>query len=229
LRLVENRLRLLMVLTLLGSFALFSWRGLGEAFRERGRYTDALGLVPAATTPLSFAVPSLSELAVRYNLEPSRASCTLCHLGKETSGVFNPFGRDYQDKIQHLLDEVVSSDSPETRSIFQLNPRQIRHAVAQATLDGLDSDGDRYDNDLELLFGFLPGDAQSRPSLSVETMQKYRTQLRQVAEEGRLETLLRMGVQVRNDDLKFWGFTGDQTPTVRLERLALYRAALSQY
>ncbi len=239
---MDNRLRLLLIVALLGSFALYSWRGLGEVFRERGRYTDALGLIPAATTPLRFAVPSLRELVVRYHLEPAQATCALCHIGKESAKQLNPFGRDYQAIVRRTLDETVPADSPEARSIFQLNAVQIRQAIQEVTLDGLDSDGDGFDNDLELLFGFWPGEAQSRPSLSPQTLQDYRTQLRQLAQNGQLEALQKSGIQVGRDDaleprtdavsrrslLTYWGFATDHTPLVRLERLALYKAALNQ-
>ncbi len=225
---MDNRLRLWIIVALLCSFALYSWRGLGEVFRERGRYTDALGLVPAATTPLSFAVPSLSELARRYNLEPRQATCAICHVGNEGARQFTPFGRDYQTIVHRLLDETVAADSPEARSIFQLSVAQIRQAIQEVTQDGLDSDRDGFDNDLELLFGFLPGEAQSRPNLKVETLQNYRTRLRQLAREGRLEALLRQDIQPSAANPAFWGFSADQTPMVRLERLALYQAALNQ-
>lgn len=224
---MNNRLRLLLIVALLGSFALYSWRGLGEVFRERGRYTDALGLIPAATTPLSFAVPSLRELVVRYHLEPTQATCALCHIGKESAKQLNPFGRNYQAIVRRMLDATVAADSPEARSIFQLNVVQIRQAIQEVTQDGLDSDQDGFDNDLELLFGFLPGEAQSRPNLSVETLQNYRTRLRQAAQEGRLEALLRQGVKPSGANPAFWGFAADQTPIVRLERLALYQTALN--
>jgi hypothetical protein len=104
---------------------------------------------------------------------------------------------------------------------------QIRQALQQVTQDGLDSDRDGFDNDLELLFGFLPGDAASRPRLRVETLQNYRTRLRQAAQEGRLEALLRQGARPSEAQPAFWGFAANQTPLVRPERLALYQAALS--
>jgi len=226
--LVNRHLRFLITATLLGCFALYSWRGLGEVFQERGAYTDALGLMPAATPPLRFGVPSLQELAARYHLEPRRATCALCHIGEESLKQFNPFGRDYQTIVHRLLDESVAADSPEARSIFQLSPGQIRRALREATQDGLDSDQDGYDNDLELLFGFLPGEASSRPHLRVETLQAYRTRLRQAAQEGRLEALLRQGqgLEPTGALLAFWGFAAGQTPIVRPERLTLYKAAL---
>lgn len=224
---MDNRLRLLLVLFLLGSFALFSWRGLGEVFRERGRYTDALGLIPAAIPPLRFGVPSLQELVARYHLEPTQATCSICHLGPEQSKQLNPFGQDYQAIVHRLLDEAVGPDSPEARSIFQLSAAQIRQALQQVTQDGLDSDRDGFDNDLELLFGFLPGEAGSRPHLRVETLQNYRTRLRQAAQEGRLDALLRRGVRASEAQPAFWGFAANHPPLVRLERLALYQAALS--
>ncbi|MCX7601936.1 MAG: hypothetical protein N2Z75_08340, partial [Meiothermus sp.] len=205
-------------------------------------YTDALGLIPAAATPLRFAVPSLRELAVRYHLEPTQATCALCHIGRESTRQLNPFGRDYQTIVRRMLDETVAADSPEARSIFQLNVAQIRQALREVTQDGLDSDDDGFDNDLELLFGFRPGEAESRPNLKPETLLDYRARLRGLAREGRLETLLRSGVRVGQDELSargtgliskssvlaYWGFTPDQTPLVRLERLALYKAALHQ-
>jgi hypothetical protein len=225
---VDHRLRLLIIVALLGSFALYSWRGLGEVFRERGRYTDALGLVPVAFTPLSFGVPSLGQLALRYNLEPRQATCAICHVGNESARQFTPFGRDYQTIVHRLLDETVAADSPEARSIFQLSVAQIRQAIREVTQDGLDSDQDGFDNDLELLFGFLPGEARSRPHLSAQTLQNYRARLRQAAQEGRLGALLRQGVKPSAADTAFWGFAADQTPLVRLERLALYQYALGQ-
>lgn len=239
---MDNRLRLLLIVALLGSFALYSWRGLGEVFRERGRYTDALGLIPAATTPLRFVVPSLRELVVRYHLEPTQATCALCHIGKESAKQLNPFGRDYQAIVHRMLDETVAADSPEARSIFQLNVVQIRQAIQEVTQDGLDSDGDGFDNDLELLFGYWPGEAQSRPGLSPKTLLDYRALLRQLARNGELEALLQLGIQVGRDGasehrtnavsrrslLAYWGFATEHTPLVRLERLALYKAALSR-
>ena len=231
---MNKGLRLLIVVALLGSFTLYSWRGLGEVFRERGRYTDALGLIPAATPPLRFGVPSLQELAVRYYLEPTQATCTLCHIGRESARQFNPFGRDYQAIVHRLLDETVAADSPEARSIFQLSVVQIRQAIQEVVQDGLDSDRDGFDNDLELLFGFLPGEAQSRPSLSAQTLQNYRKRLRELARAGQLEVRLHMenppkkGLPPREATLTFWGFAQDQKPLVRLERLMLYKAALSK-
>ncbi|RDI96732.1 hypothetical protein DV704_00525 [Meiothermus sp. QL-1] len=212
------RLRLLLAAVLLAGFFFYSWRGLGEVFRERGRYTDALGLIPAATPPLRFGVPSLQELAVRYHLEPRQATCALCHLGRVESGRFNPFGEDYRAVVRRMLAGL------EEQSIFQLSPAQIRQALAEATQDGLDSDGDGYDNDLELLFGFLPGEARSRPHLPVETLEAYRTMLRQAARDGRLEALRRRGAGQADPTL--FGFAPGEVPLVRLERLALYQAVI---
>ncbi|MGK0619903.1 hypothetical protein [Meiothermus cerbereus] len=231
---MDKGLRLLIVVALLGSFTLYSWRGLGEVFRERGRYTDALGLIPAATPPLRFGVPSLQELVVRYHLEPTQATCALCHIGKENTRQFNPFGRYYQAIVHRLLNETVAADSPEARSIFQLSVAQIRQAIQEVTQDGLDSDRDGFDNDLELLFGFRPGEAQSRPDLEAQTLQRYRKRLRELAKAGQLEARLHMenpskkGLPAQEATLTFWGFTQDQKPLVRLERLMLYKAALSK-
>lgn len=224
---MDNRLRLLLIVALLGSFALYSWRGLGEVFRERGRYTDALGLIPAATPPLRFGVPSLQELAVRYHLEPTQATCALCHIGQESAQQLNPFGRDYQIIVRRMLDESVSADSPEVRSIFQLNAVQVRQAIQEVTQDGLDSDGDGFDNDLELLFGFWPGEAQSKSVLDTKTLEGYRKRLRALAQAGQLEALSR-GQTPTEAPPDFWGFSKSQRPLVRPERLWLYRTALLQ-
>ncbi|RIH83692.1 hypothetical protein Mlute_02122 [Meiothermus luteus] len=216
------RLRFLLALALLAGFFFYSWRGLGDLFRERGRYTDALGLIPAATPPLRFGVPCLQELAVRYHLEPKQATCALCHLGAVHGGNFNPFGQDYQAAAQRIL---TGMEGTERKSIFQLSPAQVRQALAEATRDGLDSDGDGYDNDLELLFGFHPGDAASRPTRPPEVLLAYRERLRQAARSSRLESLLRQGTG-GPVELGLWGHPEGAIPLVRLERLALYQAAL---
>lgn len=216
------RLRFILALAILAGFFFYSWRGLGELFRERGRYTDALGLIPAATPPLRFGVPSLQELAVRYHLDPKQATCALCHVGAEGSGNFNPFGQDYRAAVRRLLAEM---EGAERKSIFQLSPTQVRQALAEATRDGLDSDGDGYDNDLELLFGFHPGDGASRPSRPAEVLLVHRERLRQAARSSQLEALLRRGAG-RPADPGFWGHPEGGIPLVRLERLALYQAAL---
>jgi len=166
-------------MTLLASFGFIAGAAWARFFVNVGALPMPWGWFLRPSPPFSFAVPSPCELAARYNLELGRATCSLCRLGKESTKQLNSFGQDFQSIVYKLLDEIVPADTPETRGTFQLKVAQIRQALAEATQDGLDSDQDGFDNDLELLFGFLPGEAQSRPSLSVETPQNYRTRLRQ--------------------------------------------------
>lgn len=177
---------------------------------------------------------SLTAVGERYDLARGRVDCTLCHRRVQADPFdFNSYGKDYRN----LLFEA----NPKARSIFDVTIEQIRAAVAATSRPGLDSDGDGYDNDLELRFGTLPGDPASHPSVPVAVLERYRRILLRAERDGTLERLRAEGAGRRPagpdsdgdgivDSLEvLFGFdptSPRSVPLTRGGRLALYQAAL---
>src|SRR6266508_2939687 len=224
-------------------------------WRTRGALWTAASVVSgaalAAAAPASSGAPagvgsgqpdlrivgrSLTAVGERYDLARERVSCALCH----TRLAADPFeltsyGRDYR--------ELLFRDNPGARSILDASFAEIRTAVAATSRTGLDSDGDGYDNDLELRFGSLPGDAASHPSVPVQVLERYRRILVARERDGSLEELRLAGAGRLPDCADsdgdgvvdcletLFGFdpaSGSSVPAARGGRLALYRAALAR-
>lgn len=179
---------------------------------------------------------SLTAVGERYDLARDRVSCALCHTRLSADPFeLTSYGRDYR--------ELLFRDNPGARSIFDASFAEIRTAVAATSRTGLDSDGDGYDNDLELRFGSVPGDAASHPSVPVRMLDRYRRILVGGERDGTLEALRLAGAGRRPDCADsdgdgvvdcletLFGFdpaSGSSVPATRGGRLALYRAALAK-
>jgi len=178
---------------------------------------------------------SLTAVGVRYDLARDRVSCALCHTRLSTDPFeLTSYGADYR--------ELLFRDNPGARSILDASFAEIRTAVAATSRSGLDSDGDGYDNDLELRFGSVPGEARSHPSVPVRVLEGYRRILVAAEGGGTLEKLRLAGAGRRPDCADsdgdgvvdcletLFGFdpgSGSSVSAVRGGRLALYRAALA--
>jgi hypothetical protein len=177
---------------------------------------------------------SLTAVGERYDLARSRVDCSLCHRRVQADPFdFTRYGEDYRD--------LLFQANPEARSIFDVTIEEIRAAVASTSRVGLDSDGDGYDNDLELRFGSSPGLRSSHPSVPARVLEGYRRVLVTAERDGTLEKLRASGAGQRPDGPDsdgdgivdalevLFGFdpaSAASVPATRGGRLALYQAVL---
>lgn len=177
---------------------------------------------------------SLTAVGERYDLARSRVDCSLCHRRVQADPFdFTSYGEDYRN--------VLFRANPAARSIFDVSIEQIRTAVAATSREGLDSDGDGYDNDLELRFGSLPGERSSHPAVPASVLEGYRRILVRAERDGTMERLRSEGAGRRPagpdgdgdgmvDSLEvLFGYdpaSPRSVPMTRGGRLALYQAVL---
>jgi hypothetical protein len=177
---------------------------------------------------------SLTAVGERYDLARSRVDCSLCHRRVQADPFdFTSYGEDYRN--------LLFKANPQARSIFDVTIEQIRTAVAATSRGRLDSDGDGYDNDLELRFGSLPGDGSSHPSVPAPVLERYRRVLVRAERDGTMERLRSQGAGRRPpgpdgdgdglvDSLEvLFGYdpaSPRSLPMTRGGRLALYQAVL---
>jgi hypothetical protein len=188
----------------------------------------------SGTEDLHIVGRSLTAVGERYDLARSRVDCSLCHRRVQADPFdFSSYGKDYRS--------LLFSANPQARSIFDVTIEQIRAAVAATSRTGLDSDGDGYDNDLELRFGSLPGDRSSHPAVPAAVLERYRGILLRAERDGTMERLRALGAGRRPagpdsdgdgvvDSLEvMFGFdprSSRSVPATRGGRLALYQAVL---
>ncbi len=193
--------------------------------------------VGSGTEDLHIVGRSLTAVGERYDLARSRVDCSLCHRRVQADPFdFTSYGTAYRS--------LLFGANPQARSIFDVTIEQIRAAVAATSRGGLDSDGDGYDNDLELRFGSLPGDRTSHPAVPAHVLDNYRRALVEAERDGTMEHLRAEGAGRRPpgpdsdgdgvvDSLEvLFGFdpaSPRSVPITRGGRLALYRAVLRLY
>jgi hypothetical protein len=128
------------------------------------RFTAKHGLTLAALLTASFAFTSsvtaknqyrLAAVA-QYRLEPDRedgtraVACTFCHINSTGAAPWNPFGLNLRETFR-------------AESGVQPADVRIKAALYKVLLKKLDSDGDLYNDALEIYAGTLPGNALSTP------------------------------------------------------------------
>jgi hypothetical protein len=188
----------------------------------------------SGTGDLHIVGRSLTAVGERYDLARTRVDCSLCHRRVQADPFdFTSYGADYRS--------LLFGANPRARSIFDVTIEQIRAAVAATSREGLDSDGDGYDNDLELRFGSLPGDPSSHPTVPAAVLGRYRRVLVRAERDGTMERLRAEGAGRRPpgpdsdgdgvvDSLEvLFGFdpaSPRSVPITRGGRLALYGAVL---
>jgi Bacterial TSP3 repeat len=217
---------------LLAAVALLA--GVAAAAVPAGSSKAPVGTGSSGQRDLRIVGRSLTAVGERYDLARSRVDCSLCHRRVQADPFdFTSYGADYRD--------LLFQANPEARSIFDVTIEEIRAAVAATSRTGLDSDGDGYDNDLELRFGSSPAVRSSHPSVPARVLEGYRRVLVRAERDGTLERLRAAGAGLRPDGPDsdgdgivdalevLFGFdpaSAVSAPVTRGGRLALYQAAL---
>jgi hypothetical protein len=152
---------------------------------------------------------------------------------------FNPFGALYRDV---LFQEVAPkyADLP-NRRIYPVPMKKKKEAAGWPALRTRDSDGDGYSNEVELMFGSMPGRADSLPWRPAPQLEGWRTIIARELQGKEMAQLMfedprvrRVGPDTDGDwvpDMleEFVGsdpHNGDSTPLVAARRLAVYRQLL---
>jgi hypothetical protein len=146
---------------------------------------------------------------------------------------FNRFGAAYRD----VLFQTVA---PEYSNIFAVPLREKKEATRWPALLARDSDGDGYNNELELRFGSMPGRRNSHPLRPSAQLERWRAIIvwelrgKQIARLELDPRVRRVGADTDGDRVpdvleRFVGSdprSRTSTPLVAARRLAVYRQLL---
>jgi hypothetical protein len=173
-----------------------------------------------------------------HNLRPHPGTSIDAATWDQRPVVFNGFGALYRDVLfQKVAPEYNDLGG---RRIYPVPLEKKKEAAGWPELRARDSDGDGYSNEVELMFGSMPGRRNSRPWRPAAQLAHWRAIIVRELEGkeiGRLEfepRVRRVGVDTDGDRVPdvLEDFVGSDprsrksTPLVAARRLAVYRQLL---